>query len=166
MCDFNALDDAAKQAYHDRLTVAAESFGGINFFLQLLEAIRKTKPHPLMAKECAFRFPLGSVTWEKVIFKDKITLLTEIRVGESKRGNFLLPADDKRYKKVLNLVRTLAPITFSVAPKNSADGNGFSVRPFERIDDGHTQLDPLFDALFFCSLATVKKVLSYKGKAS
>lgn len=165
MCDFNALDDAAKQAYHDRLTAAAESFGGTNFFLQLLEAIRKSKPHPLIDKGCAFRFPLGSVTWEKVIFKDKLTLLTETRVGESKRGNFLLDKADKRYKKVLNLVRTLAPITFTVTPKNSTDGTGFTLRTFERIDDATTRLDPLFDALFFCSVDTVKKVLNYKGSA-
>jgi hypothetical protein len=164
MCDFNALDDEAKQAYHDRLSACARAFGGTNFFLQLLEAIRKTKPHPLMAKNCEFRFPLGTITWEKVIFKDKLTLLTETRVGESKRDNFLLDEADKRYKKVLNLVRTLAPITFTVQPKNAADGEGFSVRPFERIDETTTRLDPLFDALFFCSVETVKKVLNYRGK--
>jgi hypothetical protein len=164
MCDFHALDDEAKQAYHDRLSACAQAFGGTNFFLQLLEAIRKTKPHPLMAKNCEFRFSRGSVSWEKVIFKDKITLLTEMRVGESKRGNFLPDEADKRHKKVLNLVRTLAPITFTVTPKNAADGEGFTLRPFDRIDETTTLLNPLFDALFFCSVDTVKKVLNYRGK--
>ena len=166
MCDFNALDEQAKQAYHEQLTSCADAFGGTNFFLQLLEAIRKTKPHPLTDKRCAFRFPHGTVTWSKVIFKDKLLMLTEVRVGESKRGNFLLDATDKRSKKVLNLVRTLAPLTFDVKPKNAEDGPGFTVHPFDRVDAETTRLNPVFDALFFCSVETVKKVLNYQGKGA
>ncbi len=166
MCDFNALDDAAKQAYHDQLTACAEAFGGTNFFLQLLEAIRKTKPHPLTAKNGAFRSPVGSVTWSKTIFQDKMSLLTEMRVGEGKRGNFLPEETDRRYKKVLNLVRTLAPITFEVKPKRAEDGEGFTLHPFDRVSAKTTLLNPLFDALFFCSVETVKKVLNYKGKTA
>lgn len=166
MCDFNTLDVTAKQTYHDQLTAAADTFGGINFFLQLLEAIRKTRPHPLIANNCAFTFSRGSVTWDKVIFKDKITLLMEVRTGESERGNLLPDTTDKQYKKVLNLVRTLSPITFEVTPKHLKDGNGFTLHPFKMIDEKTTLLDPLFDALFFCSLETVKKVLTYKPKIS
>ena len=166
MCDFNALDDAAKKAYHEQLTACADAFGGTNFFLQLLEAIRKTKPHPLMAKNCEFRFSRGNITWNKVIFKDKITLFMQTRTGESERGNFLPDADDKSYKKVMNLVRTLAPIRFDVKPKNMKDGEGFQVEPFDRIDETTTRISPLFDILFFCSVDTAKKVLAYTPKAS
>jgi hypothetical protein len=165
MCDFNSLDDAAKQQYHLRLKTCADAIGGPNFFLQILEDIRRTKPHPIIAKQCVFKSSRGTIHWNKVIFKDKLTLLMQERIHESERGNFLPDETDKQYKKVLNLVRTLGPVTFTVTPKNRKDGEGFTVQPFERIDEQTTRLDPLFDALFFCSVDTVKRVLNYTPKA-
>ena len=165
MCDFNNLDDAAKSAYHKQLTKCADAFGGTNFFLQLLEAIRKTKPHPLTAKHSEFRFSRGIVKWEKVIFKDKFTLLTAIRVTENEDGNLLPAEDDKSYKKVMNLLRTLQPIVFEVFPKNQKDGEGFSFHAFDIVDKEITRINPVFDALFFCSVDTIKKVLSYTPKS-
>ncbi len=166
MCDFNNLDDAAKAAYHNQLTKCADAFGGTNFFLQLLEAIRKVKPHPLTAKHCEFKFSRGIVKWEKVIFKDKFTLLTNVRVAENENGNLIPPEDDKSYKKVMNLLRTLQPIEFVVTPKNNNDGPGFSFHAFDIVDKKTTRINPVFDALFFCSVDTIKKVLSYTPKAS
>lgn len=166
MCDFNSLDETERQAYHDRLTAAADAFGGINFFLQLLEAIRKSRPHPLMAKNSEFVFSRGSVTWDKVIFKDKITLLMDVRTDAGRRGNLLPDTEDRRYKKVLNMVRTLDPITFVVTPRHRKDGDGFTLHPFKVIDDKTTLLDPLFDALFFCSVETVKRILTYRSRNS
>jgi hypothetical protein len=75
-----------------------------------------------MAKHMEFRFSRGIVKWEKVIFKDKFTLLTKVRVNENEEGNLLPAEDDKSYKKVMNLLRTLQPIEFQVLPKNSKDG--------------------------------------------
>ncbi len=166
MCDFNNLDDASKQHYHELLSTCAESVGGQNFFLQMLEDIRRAISHPITAKECVFKTSRGTIRWNKVIFKDKLTLLLQERVHESERGNFLPDEADKRFKKVLNLVRTLGPITFTVTPKNIKDGEGFSIQPFERIDEKTTKLNPLFDALFFCAVDTVKKVLNYTPKES
>lgn len=166
MCDFSNLDDAAKQVYHNRLLVCAEAFGGKNFFLQLLESIRESKPHPLMAKNCEFRFPLGTVKWNKVIFKDKLTLLMKVRVNEGEDGNLLSATNEKSYKNVLNLVRTLKPINFTVKPDNPEDGEGFTLHPFDVIGEKTTRLNPIFDALFFCSVDSVKKALNYKPKAS
>ena len=166
MCDFNNLDDAAKTAYHKQLTKCADSFGGTNFFLQLLEAIRKSSPHPLTAKHSEFRFSRGIVKWEKVIFKDKFTLLAAIRVTENEDGNLIPDKDDKSFKKVMNLLRTLQPIEFEVLPKNQKDGDGFTCRAFDIVDKDITKINPVFDALFFCSVDTVKKVLSYTPKAS
>ena len=164
MCDFNNLDDTAKQAYHKQLTECAEAFGGKNFFLQLLEAVRKTKPHPLMAKNCEFRFSRGAVKWNKVIFNDKLSLLMKVRVNESEQGNLLPDKADKSYKNILNLLRTLKPITFEVKPKNLKDGDGFTLSPFDVIDENTTRLNPIFDALFFCAVDTVKKALNYEPK--
>lgn len=166
MCDFNNLDDSEKEKFHLMMMDCAEKFGGVNFFLQLLEAIRKHDTHPLIAKHSEFKFSRGNIRWEKVIFKDKLSLLFKVRVNESERGNLLPPKDDKTYKNVMNLIRTLAPVEFTVMPKNANDGEGFSFKPFDRKDDETTLLNPIFDAMFFCSVDTVKKVLAYTPKAS
>lgn len=166
MCDFNNLDESEKEKYHLMMMDCAEKFGGVNFFLQLLEAIRKHTPHPLTAKHSEFKFSRGDIRWEKVIFKDKLTLLYKIRINESKEGNLLPSKDDKAYKNVMNLIRTLSPIEFTVTPKNLNDGEGFTFKPFDKIDEDTTLLNPIFDAMFFCSVDTIKKVLSYTGKSA
>jgi len=166
MCNFNNMDDAAKAQYHRQLIKCADAFGGTNFFLQLLEAIRKTKPHPLTAKHMEFRFSRGIVKWNKVIFKDKLTLLMKVRTDAGDDGNLIPDEEDKSYKKVMNLLRALGPIEFEVKPKNLNDGDGFNMRAFDIIDKKTTRLNPVFDALFFCSVDTVKKALSYTPKGS
>lgn len=47
MCGFNNLSNKEKRHYHEILLDAAQKFGGKNFFLYLLEAIRKASPYPL-----------------------------------------------------------------------------------------------------------------------
>lgn len=163
MCDFNTLSDEEKKMHHEKLLECANKFGGKNFFLHLLEAIRETKPHPLTNGHMAFEIELGTVTWNKVIFNDKLQLLLKARQNESKQDNFLPLKEEKNYKKILNVVRTLRPIVFHVKPAHSEDGPGFFFQPFDVIDEHKTKLNPVFDALFFCSVDTVKKVLNYKA---
>jgi hypothetical protein len=165
MCDFNTLTDDEKKLYHEKLLTSANNFGGKNFFLQLLEAIRETKPHPLTSGNSRFDIELGTITWNKVIFNDKLQLLLKARVNESKQDNLLPNPDEKNYKKILNLVRTLKPIVFHVKPAHKEDGSGFFFQAFDLISDTQTKLNPLFDALFFCSVDTVKKILNYSPKA-
>jgi len=164
MCDFNTLSNEEKLQYHELLLTAAQKFGGKNFFLHLLEAIRETKPHPLVAANREFTMELGQIKWNKVIFNDKLQLLLKARVHESEQDNLLPSEDAKQYKKVLNLVRTLKPIVFHVKPANKEDGPGFFFQPFEVIDEKTTKLNPLFDALFFCAISTVKKILNYEPR--
>lgn len=164
MCDFNTLSDEEKKLHHEKLLHCANNFGGKNFFLHLLEAIRETKPHPLVSTNTSFHIELGSITWDKVIFNEKLQLLLKARVNESKQNNLLPEVDAKNYKKILNLLRTLRPIVFHVKPANKEDGHGFFFQPFDIIDENTTKLNPLFDALFFCSIDTVKKVLNYTEK--
>lgn len=159
--NFNNLDEAAKTLIHDRLTECANSFGGANYFLQLLEAIRATKASPLLAKNCVFGFELGTVKWSKVIFEDKLNLLIKARLFESKNNNLLPKENDQAFKRVLNLVRALKPIEFKVKPKNMKHGEGFTVQPFEVVDETTTRLDPVFDVLFFAGIDTAKKILKY-----
>lgn len=164
MCDFNTLNDEDKLLHHKKLLECANNFGGLNFFLQLLEAIRETKPHPIISGNSKFDIELGTISWNKVIFNDKLQLLLKARVNESKQDNLLPPKEAKNYKKILNVVRTLKPIVFQVKPANKEDGKGFFFQPFDIIDENTTKLNPVFDALFFCSIDTVKKVLTYKAK--
>jgi hypothetical protein len=163
MCDFNTLTDEEKKLHHEKLLLCAENFGGKNFFLQLLEAIRETKPHPLIAANNEFSMELGKIKWNKVIFNDKLQLLLKARVNEGKQDNLLPNKEEKNYKKVLNLLRTLKPIVFHVKPAHKEDGPGFFFQPFDVIDKDTTKLNPLFDALFFCSVDAVKKALNYKA---
>jgi hypothetical protein len=100
-----------------------------------------------------------------VIFNDKLQLLLKTRVNESKQDNFLPNSDDKNYKKILNVVRTLKPIVFHVKPVVKENGPGFFFQPFDLIDDTIVKLNPVFDAVFFCSVETVKKVLNFEPKA-
>ena len=165
MCDFNILSDEEKKLHHEKLLQCANNFGGKNFFLHLLEAIRETKPHPLVAGNAEFAIELGTIKWNKAIFNDKLQLLIKARTLESKQDNFLPKPDEKNYKKILNVVRTLKPIVFRVAPADKYDGAGFFFQAFDVIDKNKTKLNPVFDALFFCSIETVKKVLNYVPKA-
>jgi len=165
MCDFNALTDEEKLLHHQKLLQCANAFGGKNFFLQLMEAIRETKPHPLTAGNSEFDIELGTIKWNKVIFNDKLQLLIKARVNESKQDNLLPDKDAKNYKKILNVVRTLKPVVFHVKPAHKEDGAGFFFQAFKMIDENTTKLNPVFDALFFCSVDTVKKVLNYIPKS-
>lgn len=160
--NFNNFNDNEKLFWHNKLSECAESFGGANYFLQLIEAMRSTKPHPLIHKDCVFHFALGSVKWHKVIFKDKLMLLLSARQQEGKNNNLLPAEGDKHHKNVMNLVRTLKPIEFKIKPKNIKHGDGFSVYPFDILSDKVTKLNPIFDALFFSSVDNVRNVLSYK----
>ena len=164
MCDFHNLSDEDKKIHHEKLLLCANNFGGKNFFLQLLEAIRETKPHPLVAGNSEFDIELGTIKWNKVIFNDKLQLLIKARINEGKQDNLLPDKEEKNYKKVLNVVRTLKPIVFQVKPANQEDGSGFFFQPFDVIDENTTKLNPVFDAIFFCSVDTVKKVLNYEPK--
>ena len=164
MCNFNALSIEEKSLYHHKILECANSFGGKNFFLHLLESIRETKPHPIISANSRFEMELGVIKWNKVIFNDKLQLLLKARIKESEQGNFLPNIGDKNYKKILNIVRTLKPVVFQVTPNDMSQGNSFLVQPFDIIDENTTKLNPIFDALFFCSVDNIKKALNYEAK--
>ena len=163
MSIFESFDNETKLYYHEQLLKAAIAFGGVNFFLQLVEAIRKVKPNLLSSNTKELVFPLGYLRWNKVIFLDKVTLLSKSRFYYYKTFNLLPPQDDKNYKNAYNLVCVLKPLEFSVKRKNLKDGEGFSFCPIEMIDEHTSKLNPIFDALFFCPLDMIKEALSYKA---
>ena len=163
MCNFHKLSDEEKLHYHKLLLTCATNFGGLNFFLQLVEQLRDSSTHPLCSRHQDFLFALGTIRWGKVIFNDKVQLIERIRKEKHKNGNFLPHKEAKDYKRVLNLIRTLSPITFSVRPALRDNGEGFDFKAFDIIDNEITKINPIFDALFFCPISTVKTILEYKA---
>lgn len=163
MCDFNNLTNEEKLHYHTLLITAANNYGGTNFFLQLIEALRNSSPHPLTSRHQDFLFDLGDIRWGKTIFNDKIELIKETRITRSKEKSFLPEENHKKYKKILNLIRTINPITFSVRPSLRDDGEGFDFKAFDTTKNNDIVLNPIFEALFFCSVDVIKKILNYRA---
>ena len=74
MKNFNPLTFYSQDELSQALNESAQSIGGKNYFLLLLEAVRDAQPHPLLAKNAEFKFSVGSVKWSKPIFREKFTL--------------------------------------------------------------------------------------------
>jgi hypothetical protein len=73
MTDYNSLDDETKEQLRKQINDCAQSLGGKNYFLQLLEAVREERHHPLMAKDTSFRFKHGKIQWKKLFLKIKFS---------------------------------------------------------------------------------------------
>lgn len=166
MCNFNNLSDDTKALLHQIMTKSAETVGGTNFLLGLIEALKEKKPNALMEKSCYVASNEVAIKWNKIVFKDKLDVLEEvIRSTKSSQENELNILDndnEKKRKKILNMVKTLAPIEFSVTPKDSQNGVGFNFKIFEKIEDDKVTINPLFGAMFFCSVEYTKKTLKHK----
>lgn len=150
-----------KEDLQQQLAECAKAMGGKNFFLQLLEAIREAKPNPIINKSCEFHYSLGKIKWSKPIFRDKLTLLFQLR-KLSKNGNIFPKEESKGYKSALNLLRTLNPVIFKINPKNKKDGPGFTLHAFDIVDQKSTFINPLFDAVFLSPIYQVKKIMNVK----
>ena len=164
MTDYNSLNDATKKRLRKQINDCAQSLGGKNYFLQLLEAIRAEHHHPLMAKDLSFRFNHGIIKWKKVIFKDKVQLLIKLLKNNEINGNLMPKKGDKNYKTIMNLLRTLGPMQFKIKPKNSNDGDGYILHPFDIIDENTSQINFMFEVVFFLPLYIVKKHLMAQQK--
>lgn len=166
MCNFNKQNNETKAIIHLFMKKSAEAVGGSNFLLALLEAMKEKKPHPLMYRECKIISDKTVITWNKIVFKDKLDVLEEIlhshKSSEDQNFNILHSESEKKKKKIINMVRTLAPIEFTVTPKDKEDGGGFNFKVFEKIEDDYVKINPLFVAMFFCSIEFTKKALKYE----
>ncbi len=166
MCNFNKYDEETKAAIHLLMKKNSEAVGGTNFLLGLQEALRDQKPHSLTAGKCQINSKNVVIKWNKVVFKDKLMVLEDIllqrKSSEDLDFNILANVSDKKRKKIINMVRTIAPIKFLVTPKNKEDGEGFNFKVFEKIEDNYVKLNPIFMAMFFCSADYIKKALKYE----
>jgi len=166
MCNFNKQNQDTKALIHLFMKKAAQNIGGVNFLLALLEAMKTKKPHPLMYKECKISSNNTIISWNKTIFKDKVDILEEIllshKSSENQDFNILDNDSQKKKKKILNMVRTLIPIEFTVTPQNKNDGGGFKFKIFDIIEDDNVTINPIFATMFFCSVDFTKKALKYE----
>lgn len=162
MCHFHKLSDAEKILLRDQLLSYAALIGGKNSLLKLLETIRKTSPHPLISKTALLRFPKGLIKWNKNVHRDNLSLLsTRMNARTDENQNLMAAKEDKSYKNVANMLRSLGPLTFTVAMNNEADGTGFSFKAFEIVDSDTTLMTPMFEIFFFCSVSVIKKILNF-----
>jgi hypothetical protein len=165
MCNFNNQSEDTKLVISLFMKKAAQTIGGVNFLLALVEAMRSKKPHPLMMKECQIASNNTIIKWNKKVFKDKVDVLEYIlvahRESQEKDFNILNEENKKKRKNILNMVRTLSPIKFVVTPQNPNDGGGFSFEVFDLIEDDVVKLNPIFVAMFFCSVEFTKKAIKY-----
>ncbi len=166
MCNFNKQTEDAKAFIHLFMEKAAQTIGGVNYLLALIEAIKMKKPQPLMFAGRQIASQNTIIKWNKVIFQDKITILEEIllshKSSEATDFNILATKSEKKKKAILNMVKTLVPVEFTVTPQNHKDGEGFSFKVFEIIEDDYVKMNPIFVALFFCSAEFTKKALKYE----
>ena len=166
MCNFNKQSDETKAFLHLFMKKAAQSVGGENFLLALIEAIKAKKPYPLMFKAMQISSNNTTIKWNKVIFKDKIelihTILTEHREAENSNMNILDVINAKKRKNILNMFKAIAPLEFVVTPQNPNDGGGFSFKPFDKTEDDDVRFNPIFIAIFFCSVEFTKKALKHE----
>lgn len=139
------------------LNECSVSVGGKNFFLNLAETIRTTREGIIVGEKKQINYTGGTMTWNKTLHADNWRLLIESAKVRTKDGNILLPIEDKRHKSILNMIRTLKPLTFTVKPNNSEDGEGFSFTALDVIDEQTTQVSPLFKALFVMPIEVLKK---------
>ncbi|MCK4874998.1 MAG: hypothetical protein KAS26_04030 [Sulfurimonas sp.] len=165
MCNFNKHNDDTKALIHLLMKKSADSVGGTNFLLGLLEAMKEKKPNALMFKGCKIESTEASIRWNKIVFKDKLDILEEVirshKSSEDIDFNILENDSEKKKKKILNMVKTLAPIEFIVTPKNPDNGAGFNFKIFESIEENSAKINPIFAAMFFCSTEYMKKALKY-----
>jgi len=165
MCNFNKQNKDQKDLIHLLMKKSSDSIGGTNFLLGLLEAMKEKKPNALMFKTCHIDSNEATIKWNKIVFKDKLDVLEEVirsrKSSDTDEFNILENDSAKKKKKILNMVKTLAPIEFTVTAKNEENGGGFSFKVFESVEETKVTINPLFAAMFFCSTEYMKKVLKH-----
>lgn len=152
MLNLNDYTPEQRRAIRTRLNSFAEALGGLGRVLGLSETIRSAEKPVLQNKTASFHFEHGKVSWEKVLFADKVETLGAIIKRHDTFENLL----DTGTKKERNAVRTLFPVVITVTP---AEGEAFTFRIIDAPDSGTARINPLFELLFFASTGLIKKAI-------
>lgn len=166
MCNFSKQNVDTKALIHLLMKKCADAVGGANFLLGLIEAMKEKKPNALIINTCKVDSKELKISWNKIVFKDKFDILEDVirshKSSEDQDFNILQNDSLKKKKKILNMVKTLAPIEFTVIAKDAENGAGFNFKIFETIEDDSVTINPVFAAMFFCSAEYMKKALRYE----
>ena len=162
MCNYNQLSTEQKEILYHFMNDGAKSVGGVNLLLSLLEKIRENKLNALSSKHLKIEDEQTQIQWNKIIFKDKVELLHKLIISAKDEENILKDKTPKEAKKILNLAKTLSPINFIISSKEDSYEDSINFKAFEIIESDMIKLNPVFVAIFFCSIEFTKKVLKYK----
>jgi len=161
--DFNKLDTTTKEKLHWEIREYANSIGGKNFFLKMIEDIRAEKPNPILNKSGAFHTSRVKVTLSKAMYKESFATLFEAIRREEKKGDMLDGIAPKEYKSTMNMMRALGNVTISIDSKKEEDGEGFQFSILDKTEEKKTKVTFIFKAIFFYHLDEAKKALNYKA---
>ncbi|HQT37608.1 MAG: hypothetical protein B7Y30_05415, partial [Campylobacterales bacterium 16-40-21] len=109
----------------------------------------------------------GLIKWSKNVHRDNLSLLSMRMNARTKENpNLMVSKEDKSYKNVANMLRSLGPLTFTVAMNKEEDGTGFTFKAFDIIDSDTTVMDSMFELFFFCSVSITKKILNFNPSST
>ena len=160
--NFNQLDEEQKNTLHNQAMELATNLGGVSFFLQMIEDIKKEKPHALLNKSCVFHFSKGKLNWNKQLFKESTNLLFNAMRKEERDGDMLNGLAPKEYKETMNMMRTLKPLVITVTPKKMEEPKFFSFSILDTSVEKKTKVDIFYKMVFFYHIDFAKDVLNYK----
>lgn len=152
MLQLNTYTPEQRQQIRAQLGECAEAIGGLGALLGLAETIRNAQTPVLQNKTASFHYAQGKVSWDKVLFADKIDTLKKIIARHDTMENLL----EKGSKKEQNTIRTLFPVTFTVTPET---GMPYAFKAIDAPDPETARLNPLFELLFFASTGLIKKAI-------
>ena len=159
--NFNELDSKTKNELHVEVKRLAMSIGGTNVFLQMIEDIKKEKPHALLNKSCVFHFAKAKLNWNKQIFKDSLDQLFTAMRKEERDGDMLNGLNPKDYKETMNMMRTLKPLIITITPKKVEEPRTFSFSILDTSIAKKTKIDLFYKMVFFYHVDFAKDVLNY-----
>ncbi|MBU0924024.1 hypothetical protein KKG81_04000 [bacterium] len=160
--NFNELDVERKNQLHEEVKQFAMSIGGTNVFLQMIEDIKKEKPHALLNKSCVFHFAKAKLNWNKQIFKESLDQLFTAMRKEERDGDMLNGLNPKDYKETMNMMRTLKPISIKVTPKKEEDLLGFTFSILDTSVEKKTKVSMIYKIIFFYHVDFARDILTYK----
>ena len=160
--NFSELDSKIKSELHEEVKGFAMSIGGTNVFLQMIEDIKKEKPHALLNKSCVFHFSKAKLNWNKQIFKESLTQLFSAMRKEEREGDMLNGLESKDYKETMNMMRTLKPITIRVTPKKNEELRGFAFSILDTSVEKKTKVSMIYKIIFFYHIEFAKDILAYE----
>lgn len=162
--NFKHLDAQLKEQLHNELSEYAKNLGGTNFFLQLIEDIKKEKIHPLLNKTSIYHYSKGKITWNKSIYKETLALLHNTIRQEEKDEKFFETLKPKEQKNINNMMKTLKPILIDIEPKKALEGQGFSLSIIDSSNEEDIKISLIYKIIFFYNIDFAKQVLTYISK--